>query len=57
VVEQPRLFLGQNHDPAGTICEPLKHLRLLTQAYATLPSARCRPGAWFPSHAHVIPSS
>jgi hypothetical protein len=25
VVEKPRLFLGQNDDPAGTICESLKH--------------------------------
>jgi hypothetical protein len=25
VVEKPRLFLGQYDDPAGTICESLKH--------------------------------
>ena len=40
VVEEPRLFLGQNNDPAGPIREPLKQFGLLSLAYATLPPAR-----------------
>ena len=34
VVEQPRLFLGENHNPPGPVGEPLEQLRCLLRCVA-----------------------
>jgi geranylgeranyl pyrophosphate synthase len=58
VVEETRLFLGQNYDPAGTICEPLKQLTLPGLSYASLPPGSLLPyGARIGTNACVIASS
>ena len=39
VIEEPGFFLGQHHDPSGSVGEAFKHSTLLNLAYAILPSA------------------